>query len=388
MEKQLVPEAVLARADKILFITNLAIGDFLYWQTHFKAFHAAYPHIKIHVWVDEIRRTWKWWKWKGLKRYSLYDWLRECAFIEKIYDKTYSPATLVSSLKEARAEGYPVIVSIANLRPHRYALLGRLMGPKAFVAGLRGRIGWKGLNLWQRLMYKVLDASSPLQVKDLAPDHHITDRYAAWFNNFFGIQTEAAACRAVVEVPRQWRTNAKLTFLKWGIPRHAQAVGYRARTVFINIFAKDKKRCWPLEAALDLIAMLRSQDYFADAHFIFNTMPGQLKAMQRALRENEVGNVILFSAHEHFFQLPALIEQCDLVISVETAVMHLAAALKVPVVALMRTKNPEWVPWDKEYAYVLMAAKRSDWVKNIPPTQVVHAVNAFLREGVHTVAAS
>ncbi len=380
MKQQLVPAELLEKADKILFVTHLAIGDFLYWQTYFKAFHDQYPHIKIHVWVDELRRTWKWWKWDGLKRYSLFDWLSECPFIEKVYNETYSLPAVLRSIKTARGEKYPVVVSLATLRAHRYAVLARLAGAKAFVAGLVTRQKWSWFDVIPQALYHVLNARCSQKPQDMEQGYHITDLYAHWFKEFFGININGEERRPFMNIPRDWRTNAKLALLKWGVTSAANGIAHKPRTVFVNIFAKDKKRCWTLDAALQLIAMLRSQDHFSQAYFIFNVMPGELHAMRQALADNGVGNVILFSANEHFFQLPAIIELCDLVISVETAVMHIAAALKVPVVALMRSKNPEWVPWDKECSRVLMAAKRTHWVRDIPPTQVMYCVNEFLHE--------
>jgi heptosyltransferase III len=385
MKKQLVPAQILAGADKVLFITHLAIGDFLYWQTYFKAFHERYPHIKIHVWVDEIRRTWKWWKWAGLRRYSLYDWLKACPFIEKVYCETYSPFALFSSIKMARVENYPLIIALTTLRAHKYALIARLAGPKAFVAGFVQRMNWSWFHIIPSLLYRVLDARCPQKVSNMEPGYHITDLYAAWFEKLFGMEVAAEARRPFMDIPRDWRTNARLTLLKWGVTSAANGREHKPKTVFINIFAKDKKRCWTVGAAFDLIDMLKAQEYFSQAFFIVNTMPGELRIMQQALRQRGASNVILFSAQEHFFQLPAIIELCDLVVSVETAVMHIAAALKVPVVALMRTKNPEWVPWDKDCSRVLMAAKRTAWVKNIPPTQVLHEVSAFVREAERKV---
>jgi ADP-heptose:LPS heptosyltransferase len=79
----------------------------------------------------------------------------------------------------------------------------------------------------------------------------------------------------------------------------------------------------------------------------------------------------LFSAEENFFQLPAMLQLCDLIISVETAVMHLANAVGVPVLALMRQKNPEWAPIDEENSTVITTVKRSEWVDAIPVERVL-----------------
>lgn len=54
--------------------------------------------------------------------------------------------------------------------------------------------------------------------------------------------------------------------------------------------------------------------------------------------------------------------------------MHLANAVHVPVVALMRRKNPEWAPIDRAHSTVVMAARRSDWVDAIPVQQVLEVL--------------
>jgi heptosyltransferase-3 len=82
----------------------------------------------------------------------------------------------------------------------------------------------------------------------------------------------------------------------------------------------------------------------------------------------------LFSAEENFFQLPAILSLCDLIISVETAVMHLANAVHVPVIALMRQKNPEWAPIDQANSTIITVAGRNDWVDAITVDQVMAAL--------------
>lgn len=84
-----------------------------------------------------------------------------------------------------------------------------------------------------------------------------------------------------------------------------------------------------------------------------------------------LADVHLFSAEENFFQLPAILSRCDLIVSVETAVMHLANAVHVPVIALMRQKNPEWAPIDQANSVVITVQNRNDWVDRITVDDVV-----------------
>ena len=54
--------------------------------------------------------------------------------------------------------------------------------------------------------------------------------------------------------------------------------------------------------------------------------------------------------------------------------MHLANAVQVPVVALMRQKNPEWVPLDARRSTVITAARRRDWVDAVTVQQVLETL--------------
>ena len=157
MTQPLVPADLLKKSDKILFIAHLALGDFTYLQNCFQAFAQAHPHIKIHLWVDEVRRTRDTAQWEHLKKYSLYDWVASCPFFDKVYTRTYSPALYDESIREARQQTYPIVVSLATLRPHLYASLARAIAPKGFVAGMKKPAGL--FRLHHHLGYRKLDAA-------------------------------------------------------------------------------------------------------------------------------------------------------------------------------------------------------------------------------------
>jgi ADP-heptose:LPS heptosyltransferase len=124
----------------------------------------------------------------------------------------------------------------------------------------------------------------------------------------------------------------------------------------------------------ELIETMRAQPEWRDACFIVNAVPQEVDNVKAMLGRRQLDRTELFSANENFFQLPAMLAQCDLIVSVETAVMHLANAVGVPVVALMRQKTPEWAPVDKANSTVITADQRHDWVKAIPVDAVMHAL--------------
>jgi ADP-heptose:LPS heptosyltransferase len=353
---------LLRKSDKILFIAHLALGDFTYLQNFFQRFSQAYPHLKVHLWVDEVRRTNKAAEWTFLKKYSLYDWVAQCPFFEKIYDRTYSPQLLRESIAEAQSAHYPIVVSLATLRPHFYASLAREISPDGFVAGIKPPL--KLLELHHQPAYRKLDVAIPPKEAGAA-QRHITDTYAGWFQQLFGLDVPVSARQPFVDIPEQWLGAAQRQLALWGFyPGHG-------KVVFINPFAKTRKRCWSLDKVAALIKAMQAQDAWRDACFIVNAVPQELEHARVMIGKHRLARTELFSAEENFFQLPAMLRLCDLIISVETAVMHLANAVGIPVLALMRQKNPEWAPIDEEKSTVITTAKRSEWVDAIPVERVM-----------------
>lgn len=362
----LIPAALLARSKKILFIAHLALGDFTYLQNCFAAFKRAHPHLDVHIWVDEVRRTADEKQWPQLEKYALYDWLAACPFFGKVYSKTYSPQLFDASLQEARAEQYPIVVSLATLRPHMYAGIARAIAPNGFVIGMRAKFSL--LAPHHLLAWRKLDATLSPNPLHAVPGHHISDVYADWFHSLTGLQIAPAERLPFVIVPDQWQREARARLAGWDF------AGKSGQLVFVNPFAKTKKRCWPLERVAELIGAMQQQDDWKDAHFIVNAMPHELARAREVVSSYGLARTQFFSATDNFFQLPAMLAECDLIVSVETAVMHLANAVHVPVVALMRQKNPEWVPVDRALSVVITAARRRDWVRDIPVKAVMDAL--------------
>jgi hypothetical protein len=192
----LVPACFLENPGKILFITHLAIGDYAYLQNFFKALAERFPHLKIHLWVDELRRTANEAKWPALKNYILYDWLAACPFIRKTYNKTWSPAGFDESLAEARRENYPVVVSLALVRRHRYAALARKIGAGALVVSTR-----RGFHIkeWLRAFpCKTPDATLPVSVAGMK---HVSDVFSRWFELLFGLGLPVEKRFPFIDIP-------------------------------------------------------------------------------------------------------------------------------------------------------------------------------------------
>jgi heptosyltransferase-3 len=369
MSTPLIPPGLLEKSDKILFVAHLALGDFTYLQNCFQAFAQAFPHIKIHLWVDERRRTRRASEWAHLKKYSLYDWLAECPYIEKVYNQTYSPALFKQSIREAQLQEYPVVVSLGVLERHKYAILARKISPRGFVVGQKKRV--RPYDFPKRFIYRKLDAFIPAYTSAADGDQHISDIYAGWFTTLFGIEIPPAARFPFLHIPEKWVCYAQQQFAAWGFSPDGGESAKVQKVVFLNAFSKSVERSWPLERVIDLIKALRMQNAWRAAGFIVNVVPEELERARKLFAQQTLADVHLFSAEENFFQLPAILTRCDLIVSVETAVMHLANAVHVPVIALMRQKNPEWAPIDQANSVVITVKNRDDWVDKITVDDVV-----------------
>jgi heptosyltransferase-3 len=360
--KGVTTSALLAGADRILFIAHLAIGDFTYLQNDFRSLAHAYPHLRIDLWVDEVRRTDDPRQWPHLKSYVLYDWAEGCGLFGKVYRETYSPALMAQSVRQAQQERYPVVVSLATLRPHQYARLAREIAGDGFAVGMRAKTSL--FQLHHLLAYRTLDAT-------LLPHRvggHISDVYADWFDQLAGIAIAPAERFPYVDIPQRW-TDASIAQCAAWDPENAIR-----KWVFVNPYAKTRKRCWPLERVAQLIAAMQQLPQWRDAGFIINAVPQELAQARAFFASAGLRQAHLFSAEQSFYELPAMLARCDLIISVETAVMHLANAVHVPVIALMRQKNPEWVPVDSAHSTVLVTARRRDWVREITVPQVMQTI--------------
>lgn len=356
---------VLVEPGKILFVAHLALGDFAYLQNCFLAFAKRFPLRRIDLWVDEVRRTGDASRWEQLRKYSLYDWVRGCGLFGKVYDQTYSPQLLAESLAEARAENYPIVVSLANLRPQKYARMARSIAPDGQVIGLRRDPSL--FRFHHELSYRLLDSAIALGRRGDSNSKHISDIYAERFERLCGLIVPPTERFPFVKIPERWIRQAREQWVKW-------EDGSVGRRVFVNPFAKTRKRSWPLERVVELILAMRERSEWSNATFVVNATPEERDRMEEVLRCHVLFDAHCFSAIESFFQLPATLAECDLVISVETAVMHLASAVRVPVIALMRKKNPEWVPFDRERSIVLTAPRRRDWVDAILVSDVLDAL--------------
>ena len=357
--------SILETSDRVLFIIHLAIGDFAYLQSAFRALKKHYPHIKIDLFVVESRCTDNQARWELLKNDVIYDWLENCGLFNKVYKKNYAPQFFEESIKEAKAENYPLIISFGDVHSEPTELYARKMaGDNSIVAGLKLHINWYRLKyqISKRKLWKNLDIT--FDSIPMKQGKHISDLFAHWFSQISGFTMSYEERLPYIDIPQQWVNNAekKLNNLK-KTPEQ--------KVVFINYLAKDPNRSWKANQAIELVKQMQDLQEWKDALYILNTTPDFLNDIQELIRQHQLTNTIPFSAVDSFYELPATLKQADLIISVETSIIHLANAVNTPLIALMRLKTPEWAPLKKEITNIIWCAGKKDNISDISPEQVI-----------------
>lgn len=367
--EQIISDDLLQKTDKVLFMIHLAIGDYTYMQNIFKAFHDRYPHIKIDLFILENRCTEDSSKWPTLKNYVIYDWLETCGFYHKIYRRNYAPQLLEESILEAQKEEYPIVITLGTLHEEQTEKLGkRIAGNRGLLIGLKIPLKWYRFkhHLIKRPSWKVLDLT--FYSKPLNNGEHISAVYNSWLEQLAGITLSPEERLPFVDIPQSW-INSTRDYLQ------SLKEDKTSKTIFINYLAKDPKRSWDITQALELVTLMQKETKYHDATFIINTLPEFTDSLQNHIQQHHLNNCYAYSANENFYQLPAILKLSDLIISVETSIMHLANAVKTPVIALMRQNTPEWYPLDLKNSHVIWVENKKGSIKEISPHKVMDVLN-------------
>ncbi|MFH1254663.1 MAG: glycosyltransferase family 9 protein [bacterium] len=342
---QIVPKELLKKSTKILFIGGVAIGDFSYLHNYFKALHEMYPNLKIDLWNDEYRGKSCLLRWKIQKHDIVNEWLESCHFFNKIYQNVGAWWNMPKFFNQLRQENYPIVVCLFNIRPFRTATFAKLISPHGFVVPAVKTVGFD----------------------------FVSDSFAYIFKRNFGVEISDEQKKLSFEIDKKWMDDARAKLLELGI--HPK----QDKIIFLNSFAKNKKRCWDIDNVIELIKKMKSEEGFSNLSFVVNALPEKQELIRNIVKNNSLKNVYVFTASKSFFELPAIISLCDLVISVDTSIVHLAFALNIPLLGLLRQQNTVWAP-KSEKSFFVFTKNKKDWVGNISVNDVFNGAKELYQK--------
>lgn len=339
-------------------MTHLALGDYVYQRQFLRQLKEQNPHLLLDIWIDDCRVRHK--TWHQGRNQTLCQWLEAEPFINNIYPIATNAETRSALIQKASKENYDLVFFIAMNRSSRFAKIARTIAPHGIVVGTKSAELTNPLSKW--LMFKRLDSYLDLAEDTCSP---IRERFANCFSACLGLQTDPGMMPDRINIPAEYALAAK--------NRVEQATQKsEGKTLFINHLSTSEKRDYSWQQTRRLL--LKLADVEDSLTFFLNVPPDQVNATQAQVKSDpslSKLNLFVFCATEHFFQLPAMIDACDFVISVETAVMHIAAALQKPQLILMRQSAKQWQP--PATNNVLFGDKRVDQI------EVEDAVNSALK---------
>ncbi len=151
-------------------------------------------------------------------------------------------------------------------------------------------------------------------------------------------------------------------------------------------------KCWPAGRVAELIDTLSLGDF----PVVLSCGPDEreramIEAIKRATRHArliDLGGMLTLK------ELGALIEQAQCLLCVDSVPMHMAAALRVPTVALFGPSSDQiWSPWDNAHATIVTrnltcrpcgldgcgGSKKSDCLESLPVSDVLRVVKSKLK---------
>lgn len=351
---------------KALFIVHLAIGDYTYMQRCFEKLKATYPNLIIDLFIQDNRRTNDASKWQILNNYILYEWLESSNLFGVIY-KTYSPELLASATLKAQQENYPLVVTLGDLRSQNYSALAKEIAQDNYAIGID--IETTIFHQRHKKDLKKLDGKI-LDLKDKR--QHISQKFAYWFTQIANLKFAQQDLYPQINIPHQWQTLVDTQLINW------KQDAPLAPTVFINIYAKGEERCWKPEQAIELILSLQKKDQYQNALFILNSPPEAADELNKFILKNNLTNTETFCASKSFFELPALLKRCNLVVTVDTSIMHLACISDTCLISLIRKKpktDVRWTPLKAKNSAIVYTPSSKDPIPAISVKNVLDEID-------------
>ena len=307
----------LKKVQRILVIKMRHHGDVLLTSPIFSLLKKKLPEAQIDtfIYADGLAML------EGhpaISKFFLYDrsW-KKLNFLKKLFKE----AQLLWAMRKQK---YDLILNLTE--GDRGAIV-------AIVSGARYRIGFdphkKGF-LGKRKVYTHL-------IKNCRTPRHTVEKQLDALR-CIGIFPDPEERELFFHVPEEARQRAR---------ELAQLKDY----ILIHPVSRWRFKCPPTAKMAQLVKALREKDH----PVVITSGPDQVeKTMVEAIIAEAQTDVINLSGKTTLKELGALIERAHAVICVDSVPLHLASALKTPVVALFGpTSEIEWGPWQHPQARIV-----------------------------------
>ncbi|CAM3407714.1 glycosyltransferase family 9 protein [Shewanella violacea] len=359
----IISSTQLESAKRLLFISPVALGDFLYLKTFLIALKKQNSHIEIDIWLDDNRNNSDAWRLSRSK--IMQQWIEAEPAFTRSYGCCSSEKQQRAQIFDAQAINYDLIITHSGSKSEQFSNVAREIGPDAFIVSSIGKSKYFGLI--DSFLFRHSDRLFKLEENNLPAKHHITDRYYQLLNRIVGIKLDKNDFMPSLTIPNE----IAIITQNWLKTQFTDS-GRQGPLIFLNHLSTNSKRDWQESQLFELIKLIGNKS--PDSRFVVNVTKENYKKVSDAIKNNinlASLQVSVFTVNEHFFELPSMIASADLVITVETAIMHFATASNRPLIAMMRQKKPYWAPPSSQTSRVLYASKGKGYVSDISVNQVL-----------------
>lgn len=356
----LISHEQLRDARRLLYMSHLAIGDYLYQGVWLQALKTKYPNLTVDVWFDDCRRRPH--GWAAGRNRTLGQWLRTDGSFDTLYPIVANLDERKARIAAAGAREYDLIAFVGKNRSEQFAKIARRISHSAFIVATRSKPFNNPLAKWWH--FSRLDGY--ISFDEYAYRYQrITEIYANIFRKVFGLTREDTNGRGMLEIriEQEYAEKARAFLNEFGDGPTQRSF------VFTNHLSTAARKDYPWEKLRDVLLTLGER--FENLAFVVNCPPDRYEDTSAKIRADAELNTLAinaFTAKESFFELPAVMSECDFVIGVDTATSHLAAALGKPQVAIMADDVKLWQPPGD--SLILEGTGRAS---SVTPSQVVEA---------------
>jgi ADP-heptose:LPS heptosyltransferase len=300
----------IQHTQKVLLIPHFPIGDLVLTSPLWMAIKKRNPAVKVGVVVSNANR----------------DVLRN-ENIDNVYN-LYSGSLFkkIQEIRRARHDGWDVVIATAGFyKPTRFAFISRIIAKN----GITSTMNSARQKRYARIYSFCFKKPSPWESIPM------TDQYIELLEKTFDIHVEPEERFPHFTISPEIRTGIHNRINKLLSERNASTY------IVINLEAKSPSREWGFNNIHDFI-----QRVAVERSNIVNVLiasPNFRKYFRDELAGLSSNNCVIFET-ETIHHVAALIENSALVISPDTAIVHIAAALGKKTIAFYPSAD-EWLPY-------------------------------------------
>lgn len=336
LDLPLVLDSEIKSAKRLLFMSHLALGDFVYHGAVLSALKEKYPHLEVDIWMDDCRDRSK--MWHKERSATLNSWVTQTRIANVVFPIAKGNSDRETLIRRAKRRNYDIIFYVAALRTDRFAHFAHRISKRAILLGNMPDSLFKQYKHFLTFRH----IKRRFNIDTVNTKVHILQKYLGYYSKCFG-ELELAPENQyglAINLPPESEQSA----LTWLVDNR---VDLNAKKVLINPISSSRKRDLGGDSLNQLI--LTIIETYPEVHILINVPPSSIVGMNALLKSFSLTrehncNISVFTAPDDFFMLPAMIQLCDFLITVETSLMHIASILNKPQMAIMRTKTEHWQP--------------------------------------------